>query len=387
MTQTTRKHIVIATSDPTLTKLLTMVLVVEGFEVVSTKTADEAFEKCVALGPHLIVIDYALPGGAGPALSRKLRKKVATRHMGIFILTASGDVAEKIAAFEAGADEQLAVPFDSKELAYRVKNLVAHITIPSEAKTAAAQGGRVIVFFGTKGGVGKATVAVNTALTLHRKLSGRVLIFDADFYFGDVGIHLNLPPTHNVSELVEHIDEIDPELVEQIVLRHSSGLRVLLSPFQPEKAELITPEHVKKLLAYLVEKYDYVMVDCHGAYEDRILSILERADEIMLVITPEVGPIKNTSVFLDLAGRLNLPLDKIHIILNRANSDVGINIQEIERTFRHRIEFSIISGGRAVVLSVNQGQPLALTKPDHPLAQETARIADWLIKSQAQVPA
>jgi pilus assembly protein CpaE len=229
--------------------------------------------------------------------------------------------------------------------------------------------------------VGKTTVAVNTAVTLHRKSGGRVLIFDADFFFGDVGVHLNLPPTRSVVDLIEHLDEIDPELVEQVVLRHSSGMRVLLSPFRPEKAELVTPEHVKRLLVYLAEQYDYVIVDCHSAYDERTLSILERADEIMLVVTPEVGPIKNTSVFLDIAGKLGLSLDKIHVILNRSNSDVGINIQEIERSFKHRVEFSIVSGGRPVVLSVNHGQPLTLVKPDHPVSQEIFRITDWLIKN------
>ncbi len=104
-------------------------------------------------------------------------------------------------------------------------------------------------------------------------------------------------------------------------------------------------------------------------------------NEIMVVVTPEVGPIKNTSVFLDIAGQLGLSLDKIHIILNRADSSVGINVQEIERSFKHRIEFSIVSGGRPVVLSVNHGQPLTLVKSDHPVSKEIFRIADWLIKN------
>ena len=380
MSPAAHKLVVIASSDPTLTKLLSMILAAEGHEVLPTKTTDEAFEKCVALRPHLIIIDDAASGSTA-ALCRKLRKKAATRHMGIFILSASTDVAEKIAAFEAGADEYLTKPFDSKELAYRARNLAARVRVPSEAESAPKPHGRVIAFFGTKGGVGKTTVAVNTALAFHRLSGGRVVIFDADFFFGDVGVHLNLPPTHSVMDLIEHIDEIDADFIDQVVLRHPSGLRVLLSPFSPEKADLITPEHVKELLGILAEQYDYVVVDCHATYDDRTLSILDRADEILLVVTPEVGPLKNTRMFLDIAEKLGLPLEKIHIVLNRANSNVGIELQEIERSFKHRVQFSIVSGGRPVVLSVNQGQPLLAGKLDHPVGQEIMRIADWIIKN------
>lgn len=329
----------------------------------------------------MVVIDDYLPSTDAAELCRRLRKRIAARYQAVLIISSKSDFNDKIAALQAGADEYLTKPFDSKELAYRVKNLLAHVEAPEGAEVAPAVRGQVIAFFGTKGGVGKTTLAVNTALALHLKSGGRVLIFDADFFFGDVGVHLNLPPTRSFGDLIEHLDELDPELIEQVVLRHSSGMRVLLSPFRPERAELITPDHVKRLLAYLAEVYDYVVVDCHSAYDDRTLSILERANEIMVVVTPEVGPIKNTSAFLDIAGKMGMSLDKIHIILNRSNSDVGIAIQEIERSFKHRVQFSVVSGGRAVVLSVNHGQPLAFSKPDHPVYQEVLRIADWIIKN------
>jgi pilus assembly protein CpaE len=386
MSQPTRKLILVASSDPTLMKLLIMVLA-ESYEVTQSKTGDEAFEKSVSLRPHLIVIDDALPGTGAIALCSRLRKNSATRHAGIFILSSSGEVASKISAFEAGADEFIAKPFDSKELAYRVKNLVARVTIPTEAEAAPAKHGRVIACFGTKGGVGKTTVAVNTALALLRQSGGRVAIFDADFFFGDVGVHLNVPPTRSVMDLIEHIHNLDAEFVDQIVLRHPTGLRVLLSPFSPEKADLITAEHVKTLLGFLAELNDYVVVDCHANYDDRTLSILDRADEIMMVVTPEVGPLKNTRMFLDIAEKLGISLDKVHIVLNRSNSNVGIETQEIERSFKHRVQFGIISGGRPVVLSVNKGEPLLTGKLDNPVAQEILRIADWIIKNSAKVQA
>ena len=160
-------------SEKTLVKLLNVVLA-EDYEVVQSKTSDEAFERSVSLRPQLIIIDDALPGLGGIALCGKLRRNPATRHTGILILSANGDMTFKISAFEAGADEFLTKPFDSKELTYRVKNLVSRVQMPTEAEIAPVKHGRVIACFGTKGGVGKTTVAVNTALALHRQSGGRV---------------------------------------------------------------------------------------------------------------------------------------------------------------------------------------------------------------------
>ena len=266
-------------------------------------------------------------------------------------------------------------------MTYRIKNLVMRVQVPLEAEKAPVKHGRVVACFGTKGGVGKTTVAVNTALALQRQSGGRVTIFDADYFFGDVGVHLNMPPTRSVMDLIANIDSLDAEFVDQVVLRHPTGLGVLLSPFSPEKADLITAEHVKTVVGFLADLNDYVVVDCHATYDDRTLSILDRADEILLVVTPEVGPLKNTRMFLDIAEKLGISLEKVHIVLNRSNSNVGIETQEIERSFKHRVQFNLISGGRPVVLSVNKGQPLLTGRLDNPVAQELIHIADWIIKN------
>jgi pilus assembly protein CpaE len=384
MSQAGPRRIVVACSDPTLFKLLNMLLTAEGYQVIQTQTGDDCYNKASSQRPHMVIIDDALPGTKAAELCRRLRKNPATNYLALLVLSSKGDAAEKIAAFEAGADEFLTKPFDAKEMTLRVKNLIGRVHVPTQATAAPQKRAQGIAIFGAKGGVGKTTIGTNLALAIHRQSSGRVLLFDADFFFGDIGVHLNLPPTRSVIDLIEHMDELDTEFVEQVILRHPSGLRVLLSPFRPEKADLITPDHVKRLLGLVSEQYDHVIVDCHSAYDERMLTILEWADDILLIVTPEVGPIKNTSMFLDIADKLGLSLDKIHIILNRANSNVGIDVSEIERSFSHRVEFHLVSGGRPVVMSVNQGQPLILSKADHPLAQEISRIAARIAQKTSQ---
>jgi pilus assembly protein CpaE len=383
MSQSPRRNILIVSSDPTLSKLLGLVLTTEGHQVIAATTGEDALDKVPQRTCDMVIIDVPLAGMDSYELCRRLRQNSTTRYLPILMLSSKGDVADKLAGFEAGADEYLTKPFDSKELAYRIRNLLLRAQIPARPHAEPLARGQTIAFFGTKGGVGKTTICVNTAITIQQQTRKRVAIFDGDFFFGDIGVHLNLPPVRSMVDLVERIDEIDADLVNQVMVPHSSGVRVLLSPFRPEKADLVTSEHVKRLLDILVVFYDYVIADCHSAYDERTLSILEKADDIMLVLTPEIGPVKNTALFLDIAPSLGVTLDHIHVILNRANSSVGIEPEEIERSLHHPIEFRIVSGGRPVVMSVNRGVPLTIEKPDHPLAREIAHIAAHLIKKEA----
>jgi pilus assembly protein CpaE len=240
--------------------------------------------------------------------------------------------------------------------------------------------------FGSKGGVGKTTIATNLAVALRQHTRQRVALFDADLFFGDVGVHLNLPTVRTILDMIQSLDGADPEQAEQVLVPHPSGVRVLLSPFRPEEGELITPESIERILEFLRQHYDYIVVDCQPSYDDRMLRILESADEVLMVVTPEVGPLKNTSLFLDLAVRLGYSLDKINVALNRFNSNVGIGPEEIERTLQHEVAFRIISGGRPVVLSVNRGVPLVIEQPDHPFSVQIMRIADHYIQRALNGP-
>jgi pilus assembly protein CpaE len=187
--------------------------------------------------------------------------------------------------------------------------------------------------------------------------------------------------------LVHSIDLLSAPLAEKVLALHGSGLRVLLCPPHPEEADLITSEHVQKLLTFLCGMYDFVVVDCGANYDDRTLTILERANDVLLIITPEIGPLKNAALFLALADKLGLQRAKIQIVLNRANSQVGIEEKDIQNMLHQKVAFRISSGGRVAVMSVNRGNPLVLEKPDHPYALQIFSIADAFVKSGQTQPA
>lgn len=381
MSRSQPPRIMLVDNNPVSNDLVRLTLGKEGYQVSSVQTGEEAFNQASRQPPELVIVEAALPGMDGFALAVKLRQTEGTENLPILMLSSKAEIGDKVAAFEAGVDDYLVKPFEPTELLVRVKRLLVRgqMAAPAEAQPPRKRG-RVIAVFGTKGGVGKTTLSVNLAVALQRKTKARVALVDADFFFGDIALHLNLRPATTVIDLVDRFDQIDTELIERIMVSHSSGVRVLLSPSQPEEAERIKPEHVERLLNTLAEMYNYVIVDCHPNYDDNNLTILERADDIMFVVRPELGPLKNMGVFLNLVLKLALPLNKIHIVLNRAGSRSGIEVEQIERNFRSRIAFRMVSGGRTVVLSVNRGVPLIMEKPNHPLSKQIWGMADYLAR-------
>lgn len=377
MSQGTRPRILVVDDERASQELLRRLLSQEGYEVVSAASGDDGFNKATRQVPDVAVISAVLPGVDGYALCRRLRQTAVTHALPILMLATKGDVADKIAGFEAGADDVLTKPFEPAELLYRLKRYLARPQAPTPRPVEEPRArGRIIVCFGSKGGVGKTTIAVNLAVALKQRTSQRVALFDADFFFGDVGIHLNLPTTRTVLDLLDRADRFDSAVADEVLVPHSSGLEALLGPTHPEDADQITPEHMEQVLTFLAHQYDYVVVDTQPSYDDRMLMVLDQADAILVIVTPEVGPLKNTSLLLDLAVKLGLSLSKVHIVVNRANSNVGIESVEIERALQHQVAYRVVSGGRPVVLSVNRGVPLVVEQPDHPFSQQILKMAD-----------
>jgi pilus assembly protein CpaE len=381
MSQAQPPRIMLVDNNAVSNDLVRLTLGGAGYQVTQVDTGEEAFSSATRQPPDLVIMEAVLPGEDGLFTCRNLRQTEATRNLPVLMLTTKSEIADKVAAFEAGVDDYLVKPFEPSELLAHVKRLLVRGQMA--AAPAEAQGprrGRVIAVFGTKGGVGKTTLSVNLAIALQKRTKARVALFDADFFFGDIALHMNLRPTTTVIDLVDRFEQLDSELIERILITHSSGVRVLLSPTQPEEAERVKPEHVARLINALAELYNFVIVDCHPNYDDRNLTILEQADHIMFVVRPELGPLKNMGVFLNLVLKLALPLNKIHIVLNRAGSRSGIEVEQIERNFRSRIAFRMVSGGRTVVLSVNRGVPLIMEKPKHPLSKQIWGMADYLAR-------
>ncbi|RJP51833.1 MAG: response regulator [Anaerolineaceae bacterium] len=377
-----RKHILVVDNDQAAAYLVRGLLEAQGYEAIIASTGEEGYEQAIRFLPDLIITDVVLPGMDGYAMCRMLRQRPATRSLPILMLSQKGDLESKIKGFDTGVDDYLTKPFAPEELRYRVRSLLTRSAPQPQSPTNTR--GRIIAFFGAKGGVGKTTLSVNTALALQQTSKSRVALMDTDYYFGNVGVQLNITSRHSILELCDTpVAEIDKEMMDAAMISTKTGLRLLLAPLLPEDAERVTKKLVEHMLKLLAESYDFVVVDCPPNYDDRTLEILEGADIVIMVLTPEIGAFKNASMFFGLSEKINLPTEDVFLLLNRADSEVGIDAHAIEKALKRKVGFSIMSGGRAVVLSVNRGTPMILDQPNHPFSKQIQQLANALIKHKA----
>jgi pilus assembly protein CpaE len=166
--------------------------------------------------------------------------------------------------------------------------------------------------------------------------------------------------------------------LETFTLTHSSGIRVLLAPPSPEMAELITPAGVKHVIEVLRQRSELVVVDCAAWFNDTLLGILDQADVVLTVLTLEITSIKNTRLFLEVAEQLGYS-HKIRLVLNRADTTLGIRVADVEHSIGRKVDHTIVSDGRAVVYALNRGVPFVLSNRESQVSQDVLRLATSIV--------
>lgn len=377
--QGARKRVLIVCDEPETTDLLLATLRKEGYDCLDAATADEGFTRVMQEAPNLTIIDMTSPSLDGQVLYRRLRAESAPSLMPILMLALEEDLTDRLGALRPDLDDYVTKPFRPQELAYRIKHLLARVHLPPRQSSEPVARGRIIAFCSNKGGVGKTMLSVNLAVALRQRTGKRVAVVDGDFFYGNVGTYLGVPPVRSIMDLIAVVDELDVEIADRVLIRHASGIRVLLSPLRPDQAAEITPDHIQRLLEFLSTIYDYIVVDCQTVIDNRLMPALELATDIMLVVTPEMGCLKNMRVLLDQFVDVGIDLKKLHVVLNRAATNVEIEVKDIEQAFKQKVAFNLSSGGRPVVLSINRGVPLIMEQPKHPISQQIMHMADYFL--------
>jgi pilus assembly protein CpaE len=364
-----------------------------GFEsdievVGSAASGAEALSVAASLLPDVILMDINMPDMDGITATEQLSAEVPTAA--VVMMSVQGEADYLRRSMLAGAREFLVKPFSSDELTASIRQvysrerdkasrmLIAN-PIPQARGNSDREPGQVVAVFSPKGGVGRTTVAVNLAVAAATELGRKVVIVDGSFQFGDVGVLLNLNPKNkSIADLVPELEAGEADSIETFVINHSSGVRVLLAPPSPEMAELITPSGVKRVLEVLRETNDLVIVDCSSYFNDTTLAILDAADVILTMLTLEITSIKNMRLFLEVADQLGYDSRKMRLVLNRADSTLGIRVADVEHSIGRKVDHSIVSDGRSVVYALNRGVPFFLSNRETQVSQDILRLATML---------
>jgi pilus assembly protein CpaE len=243
--------------------------------------------------------------------------------------------------------------------------------------------GRLVTVFSAKGGVGKTTVSTNLAMSLSL-LGHRVCLVDLDLGSGDVAISLQLFPVHTIVDALALPGEIGPDELMPLLTKYSDNLWTLLAPNAPELHGSMERHLIGNILSQLKQSFDYVVVDSPPAFDDHVLQAFDQSDLLLLLLTLDIPALKNLKITLDTLHLLNFPREKYRILLNRADSKVGLTPVEVERTLKAKISASIPSS-YDVPASVNRGQAIVDSQPKHPISQIFMTIARDAIEAMPGV--
>ena len=376
--------VLVVDDDLNIQRVLVFTLKQEGFEVHVASDGQAGVEMAASVEPDLILMDVAMPRLDGYAATQQIRAaETPGRRVPIIMLTAEADVEQRVKGLRAGADDDIVKPFHPLELIARIKALLARSGRGQERKpgTEKATLGRLICFYGAKGGVGTTTIAINTAIALAGRLNRRTALVDANLQFGDMRVFLDLGL--DSSSIVNAISEpdLDADLLKKLMVSHHAGMQLLLAPPNPESADLVVerqrtdPRSLSTILSLLRKTYDYTLVDMAKSIDDFNLQLFDEADVIFVVMTADLSCLKNVRLVLETMDSLGYERGKIQLVLNRSNAYTGINVDNAESALGRKIDYQVINEYRGAISALNSGEPFMSSRPDGPLGQSVSKFA------------
>ncbi len=239
---------------------------------------------------------------------------------------------------------------------------------------------RTYAVFSPRGGVGVSTIAANLAIELRAESGETVLLVDGKLFFGHLDVMLNIRARNTIADLVPHANLLDPGLIGDVVVPHASGIDVLLSPNDVQVAQGMRAEDIYNIISGIKKAYGYVVIDAGSALTENTVTMMDAADRIMLVTTPDLVALHDASRFIQISRSLSYPPEKTMIVLNRANLNGGVKPRDIETALRHEVYAQIPDDGANVLRSLNRGIPLVMQYPRSPATQAIQRLAGSVVE-------
>ncbi len=366
-------------------------------EVIGTaSTGREGLDMAKELLPDIILMDINMPDMDGIAATEAINKVVPTASVVMMSVQSESDYLRR--ALQAGARDFLTKPISGEELYATIRSVYdrrpAVVAAPVPAPTSGGKipistqkQAHVIVVYSPQGGAGKTTVATNVAAALMRA-DTKVLLMDCDLQFGDVGVFLNLQSQRNLIDLVESVDDLDMDLVENVMMSHDSGLKVLLGPPRPEEAEDLAPDKIAQLVEKLRGVFDFIIVDMSSKLDDLAIAMFDLADRILLVLNPTLPSVKNLRIIFNLMDALQYPEGKSLVVINRVTPELervkaAIPVAAIESALKRKAAAVIALDERRVLSAINRGVTVIARDRSLPPAKDLIALAEAVRTSVA----
>jgi pilus assembly protein CpaE len=254
--------------------------------------------------------------------------------------------------------------------------------VPRQPRTAGQLRGEIFVVHSGKGGVGKSMLASNLAVALAVEANAKVALVDLDLQYGDAGVMLHIdahPPT--IEEFAT--ETVNQDTLHRVMASGPAGVRVLLAPVSPDRAERVSRTTVRSILQELRTTYDYIVIDTPAHLDAMVLDAIQVADALLLVTTFNVTAVKSSRSTLRLLRTLGVDRDRIVLILNQMRPRMTVARAEIEEVLRYRM-LTQLPYEPHVDDAVDTGRPLLLNHPRAPMSRQLTEIVRYLAPTAAK---
>lgn len=336
---------------------------------------------------QLILVDNVAGSPDSSRAVSHLRTQLALATTPLLCVAGTDDVEERVRLLDAGADDVVARPFHPDELRARIDALLAtpHIEAPVAGELAAVAAPavrrrRLISFFSPKGGVGTTTLAVNTAISA-AGYGRTVALVDLDLEWGQVATHLNVAPRFSVVELARDAAALeDPELIRSYAERHPSSVSVFAAPLRPDQSELLSGDHVRRLLDALASTYDQTIVDGGNALNERSLTLLEQSERVVLIATPEIPAVRAMHTLLEMLTEMGAAPERQFLVLNHLFEHDMLRLDDLERSVQATIQAELPYDPITYLRAVNEGVPVLAAAKRGSAASSLERVVAAILE-------
>jgi pilus assembly protein CpaE len=345
-------------------------------------TSENLFPVIAETKPDVILLDFEFQQHPYDLVEKIVSK--FSKCVVVAILPES-EKDDSVRVLQSGARDLVQYPYQSDNLVISIKRAIEHFernqssslnpTLDEDAKPA-----NTFVIFSPKGGVGTTTISTNLAISLHRTLKEDVLLIDGKHLFGHIALFYNIRTGNSITDLIAHAGNLDEQLIKQVAVRHTSGVYVLPSPNSFSEAQGIKPENLFKVIQSLKKVFPNIIIDGGNYLNENTVTYMDTSDKILLVLNPDIASMRDVKQFIKISDTLAYPRDKILLILNLTGRKADVKREEIENILKMKIFGKIPADGNLALSSLNEGVPILLKKPNHPISKAFNEITKELEK-------
>ena len=384
-TTTESTTILLVSKNPSIIKATRTILSkVKILDLIEKKmTWENLFPVIAETHPDVILYDFEFSDHPFHLIDRIASEYPAC---GLVTILSESEMVNSDQVILSGARAIILYPYRSKNLVITINRtmelMVRNQTYSSPTPTPDIniKPKNIFTVFSPKGGAGCTTIATNLAISLHKTLKEDVLLIDGKHLFGHVALYLNIRTGNSINDLISHAGNLDQRLINQVVIRHVSGIHVLASPLSITEAQGIRPENLFNMIQSLQQVYPNIIIDGGNNLNENTVTYMDSSDKILLVLNPDLASMRDVRQFMEISATLSYPKDKTLLILNLCGRKADVKKEEIEAILKMKIFGKIPADENLALSSLNEGVPILLKRPRHPISKAFSNITKELIK-------